>query len=388
MDKKRFHTLDVTVIAAGHLFHDIFSSFIAPILPLLIQKFSMSYSMAGLLTLFQQIPNLINPFLGILADRKDLRVFVIISPAITAVAMSLLGASPSYTVAAVLLLAAGISSSFFHVPTPVMIRQASGEKLGTGMSFYMFGGEIARTIGPLVILGAISLWGLEGTYRLIPFGIAASMILFFRLRDPRRVIGTLRGSPSGQPRLITTLKEHLPLFLIIIGILTFRAIMRVSITTFLPTYMEVIGEGWQRGAVYLSVVEISAAAGTLFWGTISDRIGRRTALLIITSVTPFLMIGFVETRGFLMVLFLILMGFFLLGITPILLALVQERARARLAFVNGIYMSISTESASLASLVIGGLSDWVGIEQAFRIAGYMAPLAIPFVLMIKKKRPL
>jgi FSR family fosmidomycin resistance protein-like MFS transporter len=254
------------------------------------------------------------------------------------------------------------------------------------MSFYMFGGEIARTLGPLVILGAISLWGMEGTYRLIPFGVAVSAVLFFRLRDPRKVPMTLRGFPSGQPGLISTFMEHLPLFLIIIGILTFRAIMRVSITTFLPTYMEVIGEGWQKGTVYLSVVEVSAAAGSLFWGTISDRIGRRTALLIITSVSPFLMIGFVETRGFLMVLFLILMGFFLLGITPILLALVQERARARLAFVNGIFLSISSESASLASLVIGGLSDWLGIEQAFRLAGFMAPLAIPFVMMIKRKR--
>ncbi len=243
------------------------------------------------------------------------------------------------------------------------------------MSFYMFGGEIARTLGPLIILGAISLWGMEGTYRLIPFGLAASVILYFRFKssDIGKVTETLRGSPG----LWTTFREHLPLFLVIIGILTFRAIMRVSITVFLPTYMEAIGEGWQKGTIYLSVVEISAAAGTLFWGSISDKIGRRNALLIITSVTPFLMFGFVESRGWLMVLFLILMGFFLLGITPILLALVQERARVRQAFINGIFMTVSFESSSSAVLVIGGLSDWVGIEQAFHIAAYMAPLAIP-----------
>lgn len=383
MQNKKFKTFDVAIISAGHFFHDIYSSFTAPILPLLIQKFSMSYTLAGLLTLFQQVPNLLNPFLGIIADRVALRMFIIATPTITGIAMSLLGASPGYTVAAILLLVAGISSSFFHVPTPVMVKQKSGENLGKGMSFYMFGGELARTLGPLIILGAISLWGMEGTYRLIPLGMAASLILYFRLRSV--VPGNSPEVRQGTPGLWATFKEHLPLFLVIIGILTFRAIMRVSITTFLPTYMEAIGVGWQKGAIYLSVVEISAAAGTLFWGTISDRIGRRNALLIISSITPFLMFGFVETRGILMILFLILMGFFLLGITPILLALVQERARARQAFVNGIFMSISFESSSLASLVIGGLSDWVGIEQAFRLAAYLAPLAIPFVLLIRKK---
>ncbi|HNS18365.1 MAG TPA: MFS transporter [Bacteroidales bacterium] len=382
MEKKKFQTLNVLSISAGHLFHDIYSSFTAPILPLLIQRFSMSYSLAALLTLFQQIPNLLNPFLGIWADRVNVRIFIIIAPAITGIAMSLLGASPGYVFAAILLLVAGIGSSFFHVPTPVMIRQVSGDKLGKGMSWYMFGGEIARTLGPLIILGAISLWGAEGTYRLIPFGILASVILYFRLKTGDSVHATT--SQNVTTGLWATFKEHLPLFLIIIGILTFRSILRVSITIFLPTYMEVIGVGWQKGTVYLSVVEIAAAAGTLFWGSISDKMGRRNALLIMTASAPFLMLGFLKSHGWMMILFLILMGFFLLGITPVLLALVQDRARVRQAFVNGLFMSISSESSSLASLVIGGLSDWVGIEQAFHIAAYLSPLAVPFVLMIKR----
>ena len=39
---------------------------------------------------------------------------------------------------------------------------------GKGMSYYMVGGELARTAGPMIILGVISWWGLEGTWRLIP----------------------------------------------------------------------------------------------------------------------------------------------------------------------------------------------------------------------------
>ena len=96
--------------------------------------------------------------------------------------MSLLGIAPTYTIVAVLLFVMGISSALFHVPSPVMVKKISGDQTGKGMSFYMFGGEMARTIGPLVITGAVSLWGLEGTWRLMPFGLVASFILYLRLR--------------------------------------------------------------------------------------------------------------------------------------------------------------------------------------------------------------
>ena len=76
----------------------------------------------------------------------------------------------------------GISSSMFHVPAPVMIRQISGNRVGKGMSVFMLGGEMARSVGPLVILGGVSLWGLEGTYKLIPFGWIASIILFLKFK--------------------------------------------------------------------------------------------------------------------------------------------------------------------------------------------------------------
>ena len=51
------------------------------------------------------------------------------------------------------------------------------------MSFYMIGGEIARTLGPLIILGAISIWGLEGSIKLLPFAILASVIIYIKLKN-------------------------------------------------------------------------------------------------------------------------------------------------------------------------------------------------------------
>jgi hypothetical protein len=40
-----------------------------------------------------------------------------------------------------------------------MIKQSSGEETGKGMSYFMVGGEFARTLGPILITAAVSWWG-------------------------------------------------------------------------------------------------------------------------------------------------------------------------------------------------------------------------------------
>ncbi len=207
----KFQTGTVVLIAFSHLIQDVYAAFLAPLLPLLIEKLGFSYALAGFLTAALNLPSLINPWLGALADRLRLRYFVIISPAVTAVSMSLLGLAPSYAMLLVLLTIAGIGSACYHVPTPVMITRIAGTQVGKGMSFYMFGGELARTIGPLVIVGAVSAWGLEATYRLIIPGIFCVNLPVFE-RYNMLVIIMLHPNGIHTVSLRQTFYTLLPLF--------------------------------------------------------------------------------------------------------------------------------------------------------------------------------
>jgi len=47
----KFQSARVILISFGHLVHDTYTSLLSPLLPLLIEKFALSYSMAGLLGL-------------------------------------------------------------------------------------------------------------------------------------------------------------------------------------------------------------------------------------------------------------------------------------------------------------------------------------------------
>ena len=79
-----FQTGHVFTIAGGHFVHDSFAAFLAPLLPLIRDTLGISYTWAGGLAIFTQLPSLLTPFIGYLADRVSVRYFVILAPATTA----------------------------------------------------------------------------------------------------------------------------------------------------------------------------------------------------------------------------------------------------------------------------------------------------------------
>ncbi len=381
MDKK-FQTGRVVTISFAHLLHDTYTAFLAPMLPLLISKHGLSLSMAGLLDVIRKIPSLFNPFIGLLADKVCVKYLVIFTPAISAISMSLLGLAPSYLILFILLFVAGISSTLFHVPSPVMIKHFSGDKTGRGMSYYMFGGEMARTLGPLLITAGLSVWGLEGSYRVMPIGLLASIILYFKLKDVTSIHQNNNKIVKGAGE---TIKELVPFFIFITGFQLFRAGMKSALTLYLPTYLTAKGQSLWIAGISLSVLQFAGAAGTFAAGYISDRISHRNTLFIIAIASPFVMWSFMNSNEMLMMPLLILMGFLLFASGPVILALVQETDTGRPAFVNSIYMTVNFSISSLMVLVVGILGDNIGLELTYKISAVLAFLSVPFIFVLPKR---
>jgi MFS transporter, FSR family, fosmidomycin resistance protein len=378
--KKRVGALSVV-----HLVHDIYTAFLAPALPKIIDKLGISYGMAGLLAVIQRIPSIFNPLMGIIAERPVAKYLVIISPAITAVAMSLIGIAPTYIFLAILLFVSGISSMMWHIPSPVMIKVLSGKRTGKGMSFYMVGGELARTLGPLIILGVIELWGLEGTWRMMPLGFVASFILYLNFRNvdikPRK-----REQHEGNYWKI--FRRYLPAFILTGGFTFFQGGVKASLTYYLPTYLiDSKGLSFAMADISLTVLQLAGAAGALLAGTISDRLGRSRTLLIISMVTPLLMLVFLNMEGTWVIPLLIPLGFFLFAPTAVMMALIQDLRTAKKAFVNSIYMFINFFISSLVIPMVGVVTDHFGFETSYLAFNLLAFGAIGVILYSSKKLP-
>ncbi|MDX2413607.1 MAG: MFS transporter [Bacteroidales bacterium] len=378
----KFQTGNVLIISFTHLLHDIYTSFLAPILPLLITKLNISLFQSGLLAVVQRIPSLFNPFIGIIAEKVRVRYFVIFAPAITTIAMGLIGVAPTYTVLVVLLFVSGISSTLFHVPAPVMIKKLSGDRLGKGMSFYMVGGEFARTLGPLIIVAAVEIWGLEGTFRLIPFGLVASAILWIKLR---KISISDDIKAQGRTNYFAIFKKFLPIFLTLAGMTFFRGAMKSSLTLYLPVYLTGKGSDLWMAGISLAMLQLAGAVGTFYAGSLSDKIGRRTTLIIVSIISPILMLLFLRSSGIYSIVLLVLMGFFLVAPQSVNLAIIHELKTKHLPFVNGVYMMINFFISSVITMGVGALSDKIGLDNTFTIAAFMAFPAIIFSFFIPKK---
>ncbi len=163
-----FQTGKILALSTAHFIHDVYSSFLAPLLPLLIEKLSI------------------------------------------------------------------ISVSVFHVPSPVMVADLSAARKGRGMSFYMTGGELARTVGPLVAVAAVSVFGLEDFYPVMIFGLLSSVWLYFKFRKvPVNQVG-----PKHRLSILETWRSLRHVLLPLTAILITRGFMHASMTAFLPTYIE------------------------------------------------------------------------------------------------------------------------------------------------------
>ncbi len=352
--------------------HDLFSAFVSPLLPKLIEKLSISLAMAGALWGFVQLPALLNPFIGYLADRLSLRYFVILAPAITATLMSSLGLASNYFTLALLLLAAGISVAVFHAPAPAIVGRISGNQLGKGMSFFMAGGELGRAVGPLLAVWAISTWTLEGFYRVMVMGWATSLILYWRLHNI-----------SARPEQRQSLKAILPvarrLFIPMVGIVVPRQFLTTALAVFLPTFMTLEGASLWTAGGSLSIWELAGVAGALVGGTLSDRLGRTTVLIVGMISSSVLMLIFLGVSGWLLVPVLLALGFTALSTAPVLLAIVQEHLPNNRALANGLFLAIIFPARPLAAYILGLIGDNFGLRSAYFWSAIISLTAIPVV---------
>lgn len=379
-EHEKFHAPAVTIISSGHAVHDTYTAFLPALLPVLIEKFTLTNTTAGLLSVFAQIPSLLQPFIGHLADRRNLRWFIILTPAITGVAMSLLSIAPNYAFLAFLLLISGLSSSALHSVAPVLTGTLSGKKLGRGMSFWMVGGEMGRTLGPLIVVSAISYLTLEGLPWLMLGGFFASAFLYTQLKNAT----TQPRSNGKQIPWKHALKQMGPVLIPVFFLVFSRAMMMATLTTFLPTFLTYEGSSlWVAGAS-LSILEAAGVVGALLAGSLSDGLGRRTMMTISYAATPIFMLLFLQVDGALQVPFLILLGFFAISVTPVIMAIVQENFPENRSFANGIYMAINFISMSAAVLLVGKVADLSSLRFTFYLGAIMVAFGLPFIRLIPK----
>ncbi len=393
MSEKKFNLSSVLAISSAHFFHDVYSYFLSPVLPIIKESLGINYSQAGLLSIFQRFPAIFNPAIGSFASKKPGSLILALSILATAISMCFITAASSYVVLSLLIFSMGLSSCFFHIPAPVMIRKYSGSKTGTGMSFYMFGGELARGAAPIVVLGAISLWGPAKVYYLIPLAVIFGFFLIFRFKKDENwnfsaanADAAKKDDDKCEEPFLTVIGRMKLFFFTVFMIMMAKASIAATLNAFLPTYLTSTGDSLWFSGISLSILQISAAAGTVLAGPVSDKFGKNNTLLVTTFFSPILMFLFLFLDSYFSIIMIILTGFIAFSPSPVVMAYVQEASGKNHTICSSIYMMIDFTTIALSIILTGIVGDLFNLKTAFVFCGVISCFGFPFVLLLRKSK--
>ena len=386
--KEKFDIFSVSLMGLSHFSHDIFSHFVSPLLPILIQNLGMNYTMGGMISLFHRLPALLNPAIGKVVEKSDNRLIICLTLLVTSASICCITLAPTYWVLCLLILIMGISACFYHIPAMVMTREHAGSYSGAGMSFYMTGGELARGFGPIIVLAAVAAWGERRIFYLFPIALITATIIFFKFRNKGNGGTQVKKEKKAETSFGKLLMQYKWFFLCCFLLSLARAFVASVLNSFLPTYLTERGYSlWFAGAS-LAACQFAAVAGTFLSGIIADRLGKLNTLICIMVMTPILMFAFVffslmPGQVVIMEVFIILVGFFSFSSAPVIMALMQDQGYENPTTTSSIYSTFDFITIAISLTITGYLSDLFTMASAFKICAAFSCMAVPLAIGMK-----
>ncbi|CAN5505572.1 MFS transporter [soil metagenome] len=368
-------------VAGAHLSHDVYSSFRDPLIPFVQENLGISLFAASLMVPAQSMPSLLQPFIGILADRTSKRWFVVLAPAVAGISVSSIGLASNVFVVLLLLFTAGLASAAFHTPAVALIGDYGGSRMGRAMAMFQAGGSLARAIGPLAVTGVIWLVGFQNLWVAMFLGIAASVALYF-------VIDTTASDQAERDKDVVPFKPLLSArakyVSALMGFGFLRSMGRAPFTIFLVAYLLEVGRGEWYASISLATISFAGIFGGFAGGIMSDFVGRRIVMAISTvTLVPILYLYlFLENGSVWVISLLALAGIISMASGPVELALAQEIMPEARGTMAGVTLAFRFGTMSVVALAFGALADSIGIVDAYwyiPILSLFALVAVPFL---------
>ncbi|MCK5585299.1 MFS transporter [Candidatus Bipolaricaulota bacterium] len=367
-----------TLLFTGHLLNDGFAGFLAPLLPLLIERLDLSFAMAGLLgTTLILMNSLLQPGLGHMVDRVQRPWLVIIGPLLTVTAMSLIGRADNYLLLIIIMMIAGLGTALFHPAAASLVAVGNHKRRGLMMAFFSSGGTFGGALAPIVIISYTQVFDLGSTPWLLFPGLALLIAVALPLR---RILPDPVRRSHERFRL-----GHLPRrFFLLWSVIVLRAVNAAAFASFLAVLVTLRGGSTMAGGASISVFLLTGAVGGLFAGNLSDRWGRKAVLLgSMLLATPLYLLFLHGPLGTLLPA-IAGAGLFALSATPVGVVAAQECLPGRTGLVSGLVMGLAWGMSGLALTPIGWLADRFGLITVMTFVAVLPLVAAGLMLFYKE----
>ena len=344
----------------GHLTVDSYAGVIPVLYPLLIDRFQLSLATVGLVSLaYSGMAAVSQPLFGFLADRFGTRLTGL-ALCWTALIFSAIGFVTTFPQLVLLALASGLGSGAFHPLGALDVRSLLPPwRRSAGMSIYVTAGTVGVAVGPLIGIAVFGAFGIHGTGLLIFPGIAAGGYLLWRMRrGAAGVAFPARPAPAAHRRV--------PYFAlaVVIGVMMSRSWTVNVFQAFTPTWYKQLGYGPEFYGPLATTLVLASAVGTVGCGTLADRYGRRTVILVtlVLSIPAiFLFTAFPGPWAFASA---ILIGFLAASTAPLMLLMAQQLMASRAGLASGLVMGLGFVTGAIGVPINGAIADSIGLQRS------------------------
>ena len=380
---EKIYKSNVKIILALTLIHfigDFYSSFVTPLLPLFAQKFSLSFTQVGYITMLTSLlAFMVQPTVGTIADRYRTRWFILGGPLLTIIFIPITGIVPVFSLLLICIALGSIGSSMFHPSTAGAVGTHAGSNLGPSMSFYITGGTFAFALGPIFISYFISRFSLSLAPLTMIFGLIVMVFLYRIIPLPET------SSLSGQG-LMDSLKQTFgpvwKMIALIWIIMVLRAFISSSFTTYILLYYAQIGYSQLAFGLIVALIQVGGAASGLFCGYLADRFGYKPIFLITHFLaTPILLLQFFVTGPWVYINAFIA-GFFIMATIPLGVVMAQKLAPQGRSMISSLMMGLAWGIGGMLTPVTGKFSDLFTIKSTLSWVAFIPWLTLILIYFL------
>lgn len=350
--------LPIALAVVSHTTVDAALNILPVILPLLVERFNLSYAQVGAAAALSNISSsMMQPAFGWVSDRWPTRWFMWVGIAWTGILMGCVGVVPSYAMLLMVIFLTGVGTAAFHPIASIAVALASGHQRGLAMSFFSAGGNVGFAAGPVMAAWLMARFGLSGTLAVMAPGLLmAAAVYAWREAFVARPLARPADAPSRMPsipwRALATL----------CAVIMLRSWGYSGLITFIPLLLHEQSVSLQSAGWSLFVFLFFGAIGGLLGGHLSDRIGRQLVIAASLLMFPALMALGLVTTGPLQRFFLGVAGATLLASFSVTVVFAQELLPRRLGLASGLTLGLAFGAGGVGVALSGFLADALGLR--------------------------
>ncbi len=378
--RERIDRRAMTALSAGHLATDFAGGALPALIPFLVSKFDLSYTLAAVLVLASAISgSIVQPLFGLWSDRRGAIWLLPVGVATGGIGMALAAASPTYWLAVLFVTVSGLGSAAYHPEGSKFAAYVSGRRRASGMSLFSIGGNLGFGLGAFATTPLVVALGLRGGLLIaVPCLAVAGALL-------ASVPYLLRFVPEREARVHPAGTDDRRALVLLLVVVTFRSLAWYGLLTFVPLWEVSLGHSKAHGNHLLALMLLAGGVGTLAAGPIADRIGLRTVLLVANVAISPLMLVFVLVGGVPGAVALALAGVAVIGTFGTTMVMGQQYLPRHIGMASGLTIGFSIGLGGIAAVILGTIADSVDLRTALYVSSAAPVAAFALTMLLPGK---